>query len=101
MDGPLQLIATGPPGDAPLQLAFPVRGAPQPNRQYKVRQAEAFKHAYLVHEGAVESMEELWRGFVAAVTAAGYELTGESRTVFLTPGGGSDISGLELQLGIE
>ncbi len=100
MDGPLQLIATGPPGEAPLQLAFPTRGSPQPNRQYKVRQAEAFKCAYLVHEGAVESMEDLWRGFAAAVTAAGYELTGESRTVFLTPGGGSSVSGLELQLGI-
>ena len=98
VDGPLQLISVGPPGENPLQVAFPTAGAPRAGKQYKIRQVPAFKCAYLVHEGEVESMEELWRDFLASVTEAGYQPTGEARTVFLAAGGGT---GVELQLGIE
>lgn len=98
VDGPLQLISVGPPGETPLQVAFPAAGAPRAGKQYKIRQAPAFKCAYLVHEGEVGSLEELWREFLAGVTEAGYQPTGEARTVFLAAGGGS---GVELQLGIE
>jgi tetratricopeptide (TPR) repeat protein len=96
IDGPLQLISTGMAGDNPLQLAFPTAGAPRAGKQYKIRQAAEFKCAYLVHEGDMGALGDRWRDFVATVTEAGYELTGESRTVF-APGG----AGVELQLGIE
>ena len=94
--GPLQLISQGPDSGAPLQLAFPVRGMPRAGQQYKVRQAEAFKCAYLEYEGDAASLERLWSDFVERVTAAGYQPTGEARTVFH-----SGASKLELQLGIE
>jgi len=96
VDGPLQLISIGMPGENPLQLAFPTGGSPRAGKQYKVRQTGAFKCAYLVHQGEMESLGDLWRDFVATVTEAGYQLTGESRTVFVGRGGG-----VELQLGIE
>ncbi len=96
IDGPLQLISMGLPGENPLQLAFPVAGVPRAGQQYRIRQDEAFKCAYLVHEGDMQSLEALWRDFRATVTKAGYQLTGESRTVFRRRGGG-----VELQLGIE
>jgi len=96
IDGPLQLISVGMPGENPMQLAFPVAGAPRAVQQYRIRQTKAFKCAYLVHEGEMDSLGDLWREFVAKVTEAGYQLTGESRTVFVGRGGG-----VELQLGIE
>lgn len=99
VDGPLQVIFTGEPGANPPQLAFPSKGLPRAGRQYKVRQTEAFKCAYLVHEGEVESMVDLWTGFFADVTAAGHVPTGERRMVIQAPDGGA--GKIELQVGIE
>jgi hypothetical protein len=99
VDGPMQLIFVGEPGANPPQLAFPSKGLPRAGRQYKVRQSEAFKCAYLVHEGEIGSMVDLWTGFFADVTAAGHVPTGERRMVLLSPDGGA--AKIELQVGIE
>jgi tetratricopeptide (TPR) repeat protein len=98
-DGPLHIISTGEPGaDHMLQLAIPVKGAPRASGRYRIRQAAAFRCAYLVLEGPLDSLEEIWSNFTRAILDDGYELTDERRLVF-----GSDSGGgvkLELQIGI-
>jgi tetratricopeptide (TPR) repeat protein len=99
-DGPLHIISIGEPGvDHLLQLAFPVKGVPRASGRYSIRQAEPFKCAYLVHEGPLDSLEEVWGKFTRAILDAGYELTDERRLVFETGSGGG--IRLELQIGIQ
>lgn len=102
IDGPLHIIALGQGEDGELQLGFPVKGLHGGVRRYRLRGADEFKCAYLVHDGQTGSLAETWAEFLVAVNNAGYELTDERRLVLHSARGGSgDGARLELQIGIK
>ena len=93
-DGPLNLLSL--PGEE-LRLALPARGSPQARGRYRVYKSEQFKCAWLQvseeHPDPVQAVTD----FRDRVLAAGHQLTGESRLVFLAGEEGA----VEVQLGIE
>jgi tetratricopeptide (TPR) repeat protein len=100
--GPLQIIAEGQGEDGVLQLGFPVKGSPQASGKYRSRGAAAFKCAYLLHEGKADALAAVWAEFLAAVEAAGLELTEERRVLFqVNKSGAAGAVKLELQVGIK
>jgi tetratricopeptide (TPR) repeat protein len=102
VDGPLQIIAQGEGDGGVLQLGFPYRGSPRGGGKYQTRVTGEFKCAYLVHEGRVDSLADLWATLLASVEQAGYELTAERRVLLhVTRGGGERATRLELQIGVK
>lgn len=102
VNGSLHIISFDPvPADGEdtsMQVAFPVRGVPTARGRYKARRTEAFKCAYLVHEGPESELAEAWARFAAALVEAGYKPTGERRVV--ADQGTDGRLKTELQLGI-
>jgi len=100
VDGPLQIILQGEPGAAAgMELAFPVKGAPQGRGKYRLRRSEAFECAYAVHRGPPAELGAAIAQLVAAVQASGHGLAGEVRLLFAAPTGGDDPE-IEILVGI-
>ena len=100
-DGPLQIIAPAEGDEGALQLALPSRGTPRAGGQYRTRRTSPARAAYRVVKGSAGELADARRDFSGSLREAGYELSGEQRLIFVTPGGGdSDTAEVEMQIGI-
>ena len=93
-NGPLSVLSL--PEENALRLAMPVRGAPQARGRYDLYNAPAFKCAWIRIPQAEQQPLQVVSGLRERVIAAGYELTGEYRLLFLSDGE----PGVEVQLGV-